>query len=160
MTATRPRLRCAAAAVAVLIAAPAFAQNQEYRRCPEPAMQRGMAAVQAICGAAPAKPVLPGYPQGVPGADPAWASLSGDLLRRLASARDAYEVDARAYQACIDQRVMGDAGLPMATLDLAACAHQYIGEQVTAVQADWGLTCMAYEDFTGARFDTACLPGR
>lgn len=152
---TKASFGASLAAGALMIAGPAAAQQPmnaaqaNYKRCPVEAMTRGVQIVEPFCGVGPTAPVFGGYD--FDNASLATVQSGAQTLRQHSAA-------VAAYQTCINTRVMGDGSLSTETLDFAACAHQWAGEQLTQTTVMWGESCLAYEDKTQTRYTTPCFP--
>lgn len=128
------------------------AAQEQYRRCPDPAMEKGRQVVADACGklSAPALETTRAT---------AW---SPSELDRATSVRDRFNKDADSYAKCVFSFIQNSmrpgSTVDEETLDYAACAHQWAEEQRWAVREQVGLACIAWEDANLKAAGKPCFP--
>lgn len=120
---------------------PQNAAQRNYKACKPEAMQKGAEIVEPICGKLPERPHFPGYNAAFE------KQMSAEELAALDTQLDNFKRQVRAYQQCINKRVMANGALPTETLNYAACADQYAVQKEADSAEEWGMSCMGQNDW-------------
>lgn len=124
---------------AATVSAQQYAAN-DYRVCPQPQTQKGLAVVESVCGAVTRPDFTPG----------SIGSLSE--LQSAEAERDGFKQRVADYGTCINEFINSyrrpGADASSSAPDEAACAHAWAEDQVTQSVLEYGRTCIEFSNLS------------